>query len=34
MNSRRKLLKTLASLPFIGSFTGAKAVENTLFEAP
>ena len=34
MNSRRKLLKTLASLPFIGGFTGAKAVENTLFEAP
>ena len=33
MNKRRKLLKTLASLPFIGSFTGAKAVENTLFES-
>lgn len=34
MNTRRKLLKTLVSLPFIGSITGAKAVESSLLEAP
>lgn len=34
MNTRRKLLKTLVSLPFIGSITGAKAVESSLLETP
>lgn len=34
MNTRRKLLKTLVSLPLIGSITGAKAVESSLLEAP
>lgn len=34
MNTRRKLLKTLVSLPFIGSATGAKAVESSLLETP
>ena len=32
MNNRRKILKSLASLPFLGTFLGAHAMEKVTLE--